>query len=206
VPDSDDELMPIARFRAPDGSLVVEADLTRGHRRLVEDLIARARSFGADKLWVHAHVIDAGFGFTRRGSYLRLDAPRPPAFIELPFPRMDRVREIQRACFGDVWGRHDPGLPSPDSLFVGLYESGKWVGICEVDPDAQWIDGPGVVPRLRTPDRFARLVRGAATYLRNEPVVLETWGDTTSTLDAYAALGFEVAHSVSGWELNLGER
>jgi hypothetical protein len=202
---SDDELM-LARFRAPDGSLVAEADFTRGHRWPVEDLIARARSLGADKLWVLAHVIDAGFGFTRCGSYARLDAPRPPAPIELPFPPMDRVREIQRACFGDVWGHHDPGLPDPDSVFVGLHEGGTWVGICEVDPEAQWIDGPGVVPVLRTPDRFARLVRGAATYLRNEPVVLETWGDTTSTLDAYASLGFEVAQLVSGWELYLGQR
>jgi len=34
-------------------------------------------------------------------------------------------------------------------------------------------------------------------------VVLDTWGDSPSTLEAYAALGFEVVHSVSGWELDL---
>ena len=59
------------------------------------------------------------------------------------------------------------------------------------------------MPSLRTPDRFARLVRGAARYLRNEPVVLETWGDAESTL---VSLGFELVHSVSGWELDLAGR
>jgi hypothetical protein len=203
VPKNYDKLIPIARFRAPDGALVAEADLTRGHRHPVDELIARARTLGVDKLWVLAHVIDARFGFKRSGSYVRLEAAQPPAHVELPFPPTERIREIQRTCFGDVWGHHDPGPPEPDSIFVGLHESGTWVGICEVDPEAQWIDGPGVVPFLRTPDRFARLVRGAAAYLQDEPVVLETWGDSTSTLASYASLGFEVVHSVSGWELNL---
>jgi hypothetical protein len=206
VPENYNELVPIARFRAPDGALVAEVDLTRGHRHSIDELIARARGLGADKLWVHAHVIDAGFGFERRGSYVRLEAVRPPTYLELPSPPTERIREIQRACFGDVWGHHDPGPPDPASVFVGLNEIGTWVGICEVDPEAQWIGGPGVVPFLRTPDRFARLVRGAAAHLRNEPVVLETWGDTTVALDSYASLGFEVVHSVSGWELNLKGR
>ena len=205
MPDSDDELVPIARFRALDGALVAEVDLTR-HRRPVEDLIAHARCLGADKLWLHAHVVEAGFGFKRRGSYTRLEAARPPAPVELALPPLVRVHEIQRACFADVWGHHDPGLPDSGSLFVGLHEGGAWVGICEVDPDAQWIDGPGVVPSFRTPDRYARLVRGAAAYLRNEPVVLESWGDGASTRAAYVSLGFEVVHSVSGWELDLTGR
>ena len=206
MPTSDDELVPIARFRAPDGALVVEVDLTRPHQHSVGDLITRARCHGADKLWLHAHVLDAGLGFERRGSYTRLEAPRPPTPVELAFPPLSQISDIQRACFGDVWGRHDPDLPDPDSVFVGLHEGGVWVGICEVDPEAQWIDGPGVVPPLRTPDRYARLVQGAAAYLRAEPVVLETWGDAASTLTAYASLGFEVVHSVSGWELDLSEQ
>lgn len=203
--DSDNERVPIARFRAPDGALVAEVDLTRGHHHAVEDVIARARSHGAEKLWVHAHVVDAGFGFKRRASYTRLRAPGPPVPVELALPPLDRIQEVQRACFGDVWGHHDPGLPESDSVFVGLHEGGTWVGICEVDLEAQWIDGPGVVPWLRTPDRYARLVRGAAAYLQNDPVVLETWGDSASTLAAYESLGFEVVHSVSGWELDLSE-
>jgi hypothetical protein len=201
--DGDDKPTPIARFRAPDGAVVAEVDLTVSHHGAAQDLIARARALGADKLWVHAHVVDVGLGFTRRGSYTRLSAPRPPAPVELPFPPHARIRELQRACFSDVWGRHDPGLLDDDSVFVALHEGGTWVGICEVDPEALWIDGPGVLPGFRTPDRYARLVRGAAAYLRNEPVVLETWGDTPSTLAEYRSLGFEVVQSVSGWELDL---
>jgi len=88
-----------------------------------------------------------------------------------------------------------------------MYEPAReWVGICEVDPEAQWIDGPGVVPRLRTPDRCGRLVREAAAYLRGEPVLLESWGDAGSTLAAYASLGFEVVQSVPGRELDLTGR
>jgi hypothetical protein len=206
LPERDSESAPIARFRAADGTLVAEADLTRRRDHTLDELIARARALGAEKLWVHAHVVDAEFGFTPRGSYTRLRAERPPALVELASPPLNRVREIQRACFAGVWGHHDPRIPDPDSVFVGLHEGGSWVGICEIHPDAHWIDGPGVVPWLRTPDRYARLVRGAAAYLRDEPVVLETWGDAASTLDAYVRLGFEVVHSVSGWELDLGGR
>ena len=202
--DRETELGPIARFPAADGTLVVEVDLTDGHDYAVGELIAYTRALGAEKLWVHAHVVDAEFGFRRCGSYTRLRAERPPALVELASPPLSRVREIQRACFAGVWGHHDPAPPDPDSVFVGLHERGEWVGICEVDQDAQWIDGPGVMPWLRTPDRYARLVRGAAAYLRDEPVGLETWGDVRPTLDAYADLGFEVVHSVSGWELDLG--
>jgi hypothetical protein len=205
VSNSENELVPIARFRAPDGACIAEVDLTRHHRQSIVDLIAQARCQGADRLWVHAHVLDAGFGFTPHGSYTRLESPRPPVAVELGVPPPNRIQEIQRSCFADVWGHHDPGPADPDSVFVGLHEGGAWVGICEVDRDAQWIDGPGVVPGLRTPDRYVRLVQGAAAYLRNDPVVLETWGDADSTLAAYASLGFEVVHSVSGWELDLSE-
>jgi hypothetical protein len=205
VPNSDIEPVPIARFRAADGTQVAEVNLTLGLRYSADELIARARGLGADRLWVHAHVVDAGFGFERRGTYTRLEAARPPAPVELPFAPSGRIQEIQRACFGDLWGRHDPGPPAADSVYVGLHERGGWVGICEIDPEAQWIDGPGVVPSFRTPDRYARLVRGAAAYLRNEPVVLETWGDAGSTLAAYVLLGFAVVGSVSGWELDLRE-
>ena len=203
MPHSDNHQVPIARFRASDGTPVAEVDLSNRRVVGVERLISEARERGADKLWVHAHVIDAGLGFVRRGSYVRLEARVPPASIDLAHPPAGLVRKLQRACFGDVWGRHEPGMADGDSFFVGLHESGAWVGICEVDPDRQWIDGPGIVPWLRTPDRYARLVRGAAAYLRDEGVVLETWGDPPSALEAYAALGFEPVHSVTGWELDL---
>jgi hypothetical protein len=203
MPDDANAPIPLARFTAPDGASIAEAELTAGHHGAVEDLIRRALALGVDKLWVHAHVVGAGLGFTHRGSYTRLSAPRPPDPVALPYPPRERIPEIQRLCFSGVWGRQDPGPPDPDSVFVALHERGSWVGICEIDPDAQWIDGPGVAPGFRTPDRYARLVRGAAAYLREEPVLIETWGDAPSTLEAYESLGFEVASSVSGWELVL---
>jgi hypothetical protein len=202
--DTDDDAVPIARFRAAGGALVAEADLSGRPHHDLDQLITRAQNLGADKLWLHAQVVDARFGFVRRGSYTRLEAATPPAAVELPYPPTAQIREIQRACFRDVWGRHDPGPPDEDSVFVALHEHGEWAGICEIDPAGQWIDGPGVVPQLRTPDRYARLVRGAAAYVLNEPVILETWGDEPETLAAYRSLGFEIVHSVSGWELDLG--
>jgi hypothetical protein len=168
--------------------------------------IGQARALGAGKLWLHAHVVDAEFGFRRCGSYTRLVAERPLALVDLASPPLRCVRDLQRACFAGVWGHHNPALPDPDSVFVGVQEGGFWVGICEVGPQAQWIDGPGLVPGLRTPERYARLVRAAAAYLQDAPVSLETWGDSTPILDAYVALGFEVVHSVSGWELDLRKR
>jgi hypothetical protein len=87
---------------------------------------------------------------------------------------------------------------------VGLYEKGRWVGICQLDLIERWIDGPGVHPMLRTPERSAQLVQGAAAYLpRNRPVTLETWGESERTLEAYRELGFEVIERLPGWELRL---
>jgi hypothetical protein len=158
LPDRDGELGPIARFRAAQGTLVAEVDLTCGRDYAVDALIGHARALCADKLWVHAHVIDAEFGFTRCGS-----CTRP-------------------------------------------HEGGARVGICEVNREAQWIDVYGGVPWLRTPDRYARLVRGATARVRNKPIALETCGDAASTLEAYSGLGLEVAHAVSGWVLDLREQ
>jgi len=78
-----------------------------------------------------------------------------------------------------------------------------WTGICELDAATGWIDSPGVIPGLRTPDRYARLVRGAATLLPPGPVGLETWGDGEATIEAYVHLGFKVVEYVPGWELIL---
>src|SRR6185437_13687296 len=110
-------------------------DQTRGNAS-VEDLIACGHSLGADRVWLYAQVVDAGFGFVRRGSYVRLEATRPPEPVDLALPPVERIQEIQRACFGDLWGRRDPGPPNPDSVYVGLHEGGEWVGICEVDAEA----------------------------------------------------------------------
>jgi hypothetical protein len=56
---------------------------------------------------------------------------------------------------------------------------------------------------LRTAERYARLVRGAAAFLALDRVTLETWGDSAETLEAYLQLGFAVVEYVPGWELDL---
>jgi hypothetical protein len=185
---------------------VAEIDLNGPTRHSLDSVIARARAIGADKLWIHARVVDARFGLEPCRGYARLEAAKPPTPIRLPNPPRFRIHELQCGCFSDVWGHHDPGPPAPDSIFVGLHERGQWVGICEVDPEAQWIDGPGLLPGFRTPERYARLVRGAARYLKADPVVLETWGDAAQTLAAYLLLGFRLVESVPGWELDLRVR
>ena len=191
-----------ALIRAPDGTRVAEADLRHGGP--VSTLIEEAREAGAQKLWVHATAIDAELGFRRSGGYARLEANRPIVKrVDLATPPYEIVRRLQLDCFAGVWGRHEPSELDPSDTFVGLHEAGAWIGICELEPAARWIDGPGVIAGLRTPDRYARLVRGAAALLSAGPVALETWGDSEETIESYVQLGFEVVEYVPGWELVL---
>jgi hypothetical protein len=167
-------------------------------------VIDAARRVGARAVWVHATAIDAGLGFRQRGGYARLEAEQLPPAAELAQPPRRQVRALQGACFAGVWGHSEPAdEPDPESLYVGLHEFGAWVGICSVDVEERWIDGPGLLPSLRTADRYARLVRAAATALEPGPVTLESWGDSRETLAAYRELGFVLAEYVPGWELLL---
>jgi hypothetical protein len=194
----------VARFRSCDGRSVAEAKLTGDTARMpIRRLIESARWAGADLLWVQAVAVDAELGFTRRGGYARFEAPEAREPVELAMPPREIVHQLQLACFSGVWGRTEPAEPDPDTRFVGLKESGKWLGICEVDVELRWIDGPGVLPDFRTPDRFARLVRGASALLPSGTVTLETWGDGDETLEAYQGLGFQLREYVPGWELSL---
>ena len=203
----DNDAQRAAVFRTPDGRLIVEIDMRIHSAAAMQQLTDDARAAGADAVWVHAPAVDAALGFQRRGGYARLEAPVPPPPIELPQPPHGIVRTLQAACFAGVWGHHEPGQPpDPAAIYVGLHEAGEWVGICEVDPDAGWIDGPGLVPARRTPDGYARLIRGAAAHLASGPVVLETWGDSDVTLGSYEELGFRLVEYVVGWELNLRAR
>jgi hypothetical protein len=166
--------------------------------------VDEARAFDARAIWVFGGSIDPALGFIPTSSYVRLEAPVLPAPLLLPSPPNECVRALQTTCFAGVWGRYEPVSLDPSSTYVGLYEKGRWVGICQLDMIERWIDGPGVHPMLRTPERSVQLVRGAAAYLpRNRPVTLETWGESGPTLEAYRALGFEVTERLPGWELRL---
>jgi hypothetical protein len=191
--------------RAADGSLVIVLHHTGPSEATdLEQLVDAARTVDARAIWVFGGTIDPALGFTPTGGYMRLEAPVPPGALLLPAPPSDRVRELQTTCFAGVWGRYEPVSPDPASMYVGLYEKGRWVGICQMHVSARWIDGPGVHPMLRTPERSAQLVRGAAAHLtRNRPVTLETWGESAETIEAYRALGFEVIEKLPGWELRL---
>jgi hypothetical protein len=191
--------------RAADGSLVIVVRLTEeSEARDLEEVIQEARAFNARAIWVFGGSIDPALGFVPTSGYVRLEAPAPPAPLLLPAPPNECIRDLQTTCFAGVWGRFEAVSRDPGSRYVGLYEKGRWVGICQVHVFGRWIDGPGVQPMLRNPERSAQLVRGAAAYLpRNRPVTLETWGESGQTLEAYGGLGFEVIERLPGWELRI---
>jgi hypothetical protein len=192
--------------RAADGSLVVVLHLTEEWEAAdLAELVDEARALNARAIWIFGgEAIDPALGFMPTGGYKRLEAPVPPPSLLLTAPPTDCVRELQTMFFSGVWGRYEPISRDPVSRYVALHEKGRWTGICQVDVMAGWIDGPGVHPLLRTPERSAQLVRGAAAYLpRNLPVNLETWGEPAETIEAYRDLGFEVIEEVPGWELRL---
>lgn len=190
---------PAALFRAPDGRLIYESSSVPNSPRWLSD----ARALGADAVWVQAAVVDAAFGFEERRGHARLEASQLPPPLELARPPRDAVKELLMECFAGVWGHAEPGELDPDTIYVGLHERGEWVGVCGVDANRGWIDAPGVKPGLRTPDRYVRLVRGAAAFVILTPVRLETWGDSPETLDAYTDIGFRIIEYAPGWELNL---
>jgi hypothetical protein len=192
-----------AVIRTADGSLVVDVELGPAAVCDLRQLIADARAVGADSIWLSGDAVDAALGFERAGGYARLEAAAPPTPIELPSPPPAQIRELQILCFAGVWGHHEPANVNPSTTFVGLHESDRWVGICEVDTPGGRIVDPGLRRGLRTPDRYTLLVRGAAARLAGGPVTLETWGDSEATLAAYQELGFSLAEYIPGWQLNL---
>jgi hypothetical protein len=177
-------------------------ELRRG-ATLTSALVEQASASHVDAIWLQAHAVDSALGLSARPGYARLVAPHPPSPLELPQPPRAVIRDLEVECYSGIWGYAEPGEPDPTAVYVGLREGGEWVGICECDRVAGWILGPGVRPGLRTAERYARLVRGAAAFLAFDRVTLETWGDSAETLDAYLQLGFAVVEYVPGWELDL---
>jgi hypothetical protein len=192
-----------AVVRTPDGSLVVEVRLAAWSQSGLQHIIDNARAAGADAVWAYGFAVDATLGFVRRGGYVRLQADRPARPAALPSPPPALVRELKLECYRGIWGHHEPDEPDPLATHVALLEGDRWVGVCEYDAHRGWIDSPGVIRSFRSPERYARLVRGAAAEIEQRGVTLETWGDDDETLSAYEALGFRVLEKVPGWELKL---
>jgi hypothetical protein len=191
----------VAVFHAADDSLIAEVRTPISADALWR-LVATARSRGIGAIWARGSFVSGdSLGFQPRRGHARLQANSPLTEIDAARPPLSLVPELQRACFSGVWGHHRPALePDPDTTFVGLHESGAWVGICEVDIERNQIDSPGLLTTFRTADRYARLVREAASILAPGLVALETWGDSEATLAAYHELGFELVEYVPGWE------
>jgi hypothetical protein len=194
----------VAVFRAADDSLVAEVNAPISAAALAR-LVETAELQGIGAIWARgAFPSGDSFGFQERRGHAQLQAISPLTQIDAARPPLALVPELQIACFSGVWGHHRPALePDPDATFVGLHEAGSWVGICEVDLERTQIDSPGLVPPFRTPDRYARLVREAASMLTPGLVTLETWGDTEATLAAYRELGFELVEYEPGWERTI---
>jgi hypothetical protein len=196
------EAPAVAVFHAADGSLVAEVNPPIGNAALSR-LVTKARRQGIAAIWASGSTFSAqSFGFRRRRGYAHLRARSPLATADVTQPPLSLVPDLQIACFSRVWGHHRPAEePDPDATYVGLYESGAWVGICEVDLERNRIESPGLAAPFRTADRYARLVSDAASMVAGGLVTLETWGDSEETLDAYRAIGFELVEYVPGWEL-----
>jgi len=192
----------VAVFNAADDSLVAELNPPISNAALSR-LVANARRQGIEAIWASGASFSAqSFGFRQRRGYARLKAATPISTIDAAQPPLFLVHDLQVVCFSGVWGHHRPAEePDPDATYVGVHESGAWVGICEVDLERNHIESPGVALPFRTAGRYAQLVRDAASMLAPSPVTLETWGDSEETLDAYRALGFELVEYVPGWEL-----
>jgi hypothetical protein len=196
------EAPAVAVFHAADDSLVAEINPPIGNIALSR-LVSTAQRRGIDAIWASGVGFSAhSFGFRRRRGYARLQAVRPLRDTEAAQPPLSLVPGLQVSCFAGVWGHHRPADEAdPEATYVGRYESGAWIGICEVDLERSQIDSPGLAPPFRTADRYAQLVRDAVSMLTPGLVTLESWGDSEETLDAYRALGFDLVEYVPGWEL-----
>ena len=189
---------------AADGRQVAMVDLRDG--RSPDQAMADARSGGAVELWAYGHGLDA-CGFDPAHGYTRLHAEVLPAGEPLePAGDLEAVVSLLERCYVGLWGHWSPDralvaetVARPHVHHLVLPEG----GICRVHTGERLIDAPGLVPELRSPERYARLVLGAAALLGDGAADLESWGDDPETLGAYEALGFRAEVRLQGWRLPL---
>lgn len=200
--------------RATEGSIVLEADFTSSEIA-VEDLLAAAHAAGADLIWVHGGDL-AGCGFRSVPGYVRLTAAWITTSVVATGSGIVRSGSakslatrpgLMTEAFLDQWGHKlvDPSTETadPDHLVLTLEESNRIVGICRLWPGDRLIDGPGIIPDFRTPERKAWLLLAACRALGDGPVDLDTWGEDQATIAGYLGLGFRVVTREPGWELRL---
>ena len=194
--------MSLLLRHAADGRLVAMADLRDGSPPA--PVITEARAAGADELWAYGHGLDE-HGFEPANGYARLHADALPPGDPLPeTDDLDTIVSLLERCYVGLWGHWLPvrdlvatTVARPNVRHVVLVDE----GICRVDTSERLIDAPGLVRGARSPERYARLVLGAAALLGDGPADLESWGDSPETIGAYEALGFRVEVRLQGWRL-----
>jgi hypothetical protein len=196
--------MALVLRAAADGTQVAMADL-RGAESPA-DAVAEARRAGAVELWAYGDGLEA-HGFEPAAGYARLRAEQLPAGESLPETGdLDVILSLLERCYAGLWGhwRPDRELVEQSAARAGLHHLllGD-VGLCRVDEAAREIDAPGLAAEARSPERYARLVLGAAALLGPGPASLESWGDAPETIAAYEELGFRVVERLQGWRLRL---
>jgi hypothetical protein len=155
---------------------------------------------------VHANIDLSPFGFKRASGYTRLQADFSPEGVHLSrLADADYAGTLDSAYRG-LWGHKQVAAnatPPADAVVLGLYEGGVPVGLCTVFPKKRLVDGPGLVPRARVPQHYARLLLGACAALGPGHVDLDSWGDDVDVISSHVGLGFRIVEQTGGWELRL---
>jgi hypothetical protein len=183
---------------------VLEADLGE---EPPDEWIALARERKAELLWLHTNADLTAHGFESFPGYVRLRAEGPPWGEASPRLAPEEFAATQDAAFRGLWGHKLVGpdaTPPTGTIVLGLYEGNDPVGLCTIFPAERLIDGPGVLPRVRHPAAYSRLLLGACAELDAGSVDLESWGDDPGVIAAYEELGFVVVERTGGWQLLVG--
>jgi hypothetical protein len=187
-----------------DGLRVLEAELGDEEARA---WIARARTAGAEMLWLHGNTDLAAHGFERLPGYVRMRMESAPPGEPLPALPPEQYATTLDGAYHGLWGHKlvaGNAQPPPQAVVLALDdESGKPVGLCTVFPAERLVDGPGVLPHARTAAAYVRLLLGACAELGPGPVDLDSWGDSPTVIDAYEDVGFVVVERTAGWQLRL---
>ncbi len=134
--------------RSPAGVPIAEIELVPDETAQLTELASEAAREGARRLCVYSMADLSGAGFEPREGYRRLTADDAPAGDPLPVLDAPTVRDVWPRSFVAQWGHHlvEPADYDaiPGAVFLGLPDgSGRWLGICRVEPGRRHIDGPG---------------------------------------------------------------